>query len=77
MLKGEAPNPINLPSGSRFHPRCPDAELDCRKLVPVLTATEPDHFMACGVVRRRLGEGFRGHLDEDDYQSAAGIYRRR
>ena len=54
VLKGETPNPIDLPSGCRFHPRCPKSEPDCREFIPALTEVEPDHFMACEVVRREL-----------------------
>lgn len=33
-LEGEAPNPVNIPSGCRFHPRCPVAEERCKHNVP-------------------------------------------
>lgn len=50
VLKGETPNPIQLPPGCRFHPRCPDAIEECHNLEPVLDEAEPDHFVACGVM---------------------------
>ncbi len=34
--KGEIPNPINPPSGCRFHPRCPIAQDVCKREVPTL-----------------------------------------
>lgn len=34
--KGEIPNPINPPSGCRFHPRCPIAQDVCRHERPTL-----------------------------------------
>lgn len=34
ILKGEVPNPINPPSGCRFHPRCPFAKDICKKGEP-------------------------------------------
>ncbi len=34
--KGEIPNPINPPSGCRFHPRCPIAQEVCKHEVPTL-----------------------------------------
>jgi oligopeptide/dipeptide ABC transporter ATP-binding protein len=33
-LDGEAPNPIDLPSGCRFHPRCPVAKEKCKHVEP-------------------------------------------
>jgi oligopeptide/dipeptide ABC transporter ATP-binding protein len=63
VLKGETPNPIDLPPGCRFHPRCPEIKENCHMMVPVLDEAEPDHFVACGIVRREqdpdLGEAAR------------------
>jgi peptide/nickel transport system ATP-binding protein len=33
-LAGDPPNPINPPSGCRFHPRCPNAEAVCSQKAP-------------------------------------------
>ena len=38
-LTGDPPNPINPPSGCRFHPRCKLAEPACQTIVPPLTAS--------------------------------------
>ncbi|HZH06543.1 MAG TPA: ABC transporter ATP-binding protein [Lautropia sp.] len=47
-LTGEPPNPINPPSGCRFHPRCPHAEPVCSSTVPVLgDAATPGHLVSC------------------------------
>jgi len=35
-LKGETPNPIDLPPGCRFHPRCPAAQENCTLIDPEL-----------------------------------------
>lgn len=35
-LTGETPNPIDIPTGCRFHPRCPMAQEQCRAIDPTL-----------------------------------------
>jgi peptide/nickel transport system ATP-binding protein len=46
-LKGEVPSAINIPSGCRFHPRCPKAFSKCPLEEPVLLEIEKNHFVAC------------------------------
>ena len=48
-LEGEIPNPINPPSGCKFHTRCRYAEPGCREVVPELTDRGNGHFSACFV----------------------------
>jgi oligopeptide/dipeptide ABC transporter ATP-binding protein len=36
ILQGETPNPVNIPTGCRFHPRCPIAEARCQNEDPKL-----------------------------------------
>jgi len=53
ILQGETPNPIEVPSGCRFHPRCPVAEPRCRTIDPQLhsgSAAPPEHEAACVLV---------------------------
>lgn len=47
ILQGDPPNPLRIPSGCRFHPRCPIAEERCRVEVPELRELRPGHFAAC------------------------------
>jgi peptide/nickel transport system ATP-binding protein len=47
MPRGEIPNPINPPSGCRFHPRCPIAEAICSQEEPQLLEVSSDHLVAC------------------------------
>jgi peptide/nickel transport system ATP-binding protein len=47
ILQGEIPNPIDLPAGCRFHPRCPVALDECREVDPQLHPVGEDHYVAC------------------------------
>jgi peptide/nickel transport system ATP-binding protein len=47
MPEGEIPNPINPPSGCRFHPRCPLAQERCQKEEPILRELRPGHWVSC------------------------------
>ncbi|HST89857.1 MAG TPA: dipeptide ABC transporter ATP-binding protein [Ktedonobacterales bacterium] len=48
ILKGDLPSPINIPSGCRFHTRCPLAQEICRQVEPPLEdKTGRSHFAAC------------------------------
>ncbi|MFN8058553.1 MAG: oligopeptide/dipeptide ABC transporter ATP-binding protein [Vicinamibacterales bacterium] len=46
-LQGEAPSPVNPPSGCVFRTRCPRAEALCAERVPAPTEVGPDHASAC------------------------------
>jgi len=52
ILEGETPNPIDLPSGCRFHPRCPRAFDQCARTEPALMSVDPGHEVACLLVKR-------------------------
>lgn len=47
ILQGETPNPINIPSGCRFHPRCPVALEVCKQSDPPLIKVSDSHQAAC------------------------------
>ena len=47
ILQGETPNPIDLPSGCRFHPRCPVVQPHCQHKDPDWREIEPHHWAAC------------------------------
>ena len=47
VLKGEVPSPLNVPSGCRFHPRCPIAQEVCRREAPPQARLTPTHESAC------------------------------
>ena len=46
-IKGLMPDPTNLPSGCKFHPRCPDATAMCAKVRPEPVMTESGHMVSC------------------------------
>jgi peptide/nickel transport system ATP-binding protein len=54
VLQGETPNPVFIPSGCRFHPRCPVRREECRSVDPELRrakdAESPEHRAACVLV---------------------------
>ncbi len=58
-LAGDPPNPVNPPSGCRFHTRCPYAEDICMAKAPVLgdvlKATPDQHLAACHMVHAGSG----------------------
>jgi oligopeptide/dipeptide ABC transporter ATP-binding protein len=47
ILQGEVPNPINVPSGCRFHPRCPIATEECKQTDPRFVQISAKHQVAC------------------------------
>jgi len=47
ILQGETPNPLNIPSGCRFHPRCPVAMELCKQNDPPLINVTDSHRAAC------------------------------
>lgn len=47
ILKGDTPNPIDIPTGCRFHTRCPHMEERCKVDEPEMVEVEEGHFVAC------------------------------
>jgi oligopeptide/dipeptide ABC transporter ATP-binding protein len=52
ILRGETPNPVEIPAGCRFQPRCPVAVERCRVVDPELwpVSGSVDHRAACVLV---------------------------
>ena len=46
-IPGSPPDLINLPSGCKFHPRCPFATERCKQEEPELEVVGEGHFSAC------------------------------
>ncbi len=51
ILQGETPNPANVPSGCRFHPRCPLAVEACKLKDPDYVPVSETHQAACLLVK--------------------------
>jgi len=46
-VKGETPSALDMPSGCRFHPRCPHAEEVCKMREPEFLQVGGDRYSAC------------------------------
>ncbi len=46
-LEGDVPNPAAPPPGCPFHPRCPQAQEDCRQRIPPEVPLSPTHSCCC------------------------------
>ena len=59
-IPGTVPNPLNFPTGCKFHPRCPNATDKCRQSEPALREVQPKHWAACW-----HGEGYEAAPETD------------
>jgi peptide/nickel transport system ATP-binding protein len=57
-LAGDPPNPINPPSGCRFHTRCPNVQPICSQRIPQLTVDATGHAVTC--LMHEPGSGYNG-----------------
>lgn len=46
-IRGSVPNPLDMPKGCAFHPRCPKATVECTQIKPQLEAYRTNHFVRC------------------------------
>jgi len=51
-IAGFVPDPLELPPGCRFHPRCAVAVDACREKIPPMREMAPEHFVACDICQR-------------------------
>lgn len=47
LLEGDVPSASHIPSGCRFHSRCPYCRPICQQQAPPFAEIAPDHFCAC------------------------------
>jgi peptide/nickel transport system ATP-binding protein len=65
-IAGDPPNPINPPSGCRFHTRCAFAEAVCSAKAPALSPAGPErHVVACHMVDPESGHSLAGSRGPD------------
>jgi peptide/nickel transport system ATP-binding protein len=76
-IEGSSPDPVSLPTGCSFHPRCPLADEKCQSDSPELRGVGSDHEAACfhwkdarEQIPLTLNEP-REEID-DEYDSASG-----
>jgi len=62
LLSGGLPNPLELPSGCLFHPRCPYATEKCRQEEPSLVKVSENYSVKCHLFEGITEEG--GIVDE-------------
>lgn len=47
VIKGAPPNPVDLPTGCKFHPRCEFATERCKCEVPTMIDLDDSHCVSC------------------------------
>lgn len=47
FIIGEIPSNVDVPSGCKFHTRCPYVKEVCKEQIPEFMEIEPEHFVAC------------------------------
>lgn len=56
-IKGLMPNPSNLPTGCKFHPRCKYVEQICEQQNPPTLEIKPEHIVKCWkMISRKEGQ---------------------
>lgn len=69
-IPGEVPNPLDVPSGCRFHPRCTLCEEICKQQEPQLRLLGQGHSVACHLATE---DGSHLNLDAAVAKDQAGI----
>ena len=59
VIPGSVPDPLDLPPGCRFHPRCGYAEAVCGTDAPSLRKIEPGRYAACHFAEKIREKGKR------------------
>lgn len=59
-IEGLMPDPMNLPTGCKFHPRCPECMEICITEEPSITVDENNHSVRCQLYTNNKKEGTHG-----------------
>jgi peptide/nickel transport system ATP-binding protein len=57
FIPGSVPNPMDMPSGCYFHPRCPEVMGICSQEMPDLLEPKPNHFVRCWLYQNSNHKG--------------------
>lgn len=57
VIPGTPPDPSNLPTGCRFHPRCLKCMEVCKTKTPKSIEVEKGHFVSCFLYDKEMKEG--------------------
>ena len=57
FIPGTVPNPMEMPVGCAFHPRCPEVMDICRREMPDLLESKPQHLVRCWLYQKEKARG--------------------
>jgi peptide/nickel transport system ATP-binding protein len=57
FIPGSVPNPMEMPTGCAFHPRCPEAMDICYRETPDLLEPKPRHLVRCWLYQNEQDKG--------------------
>jgi peptide/nickel transport system ATP-binding protein len=57
FIPGTVPNPMEMPVGCAFHPRCPEVMDICRREMPELLEPKPQHLVRCWLYQKEKARG--------------------
>jgi peptide/nickel transport system ATP-binding protein len=56
-IPGTVPNPMEMPQGCAFHPRCPEVMDICCREMPDLLEPKPQHLVRCWLYQKHIDKG--------------------
>jgi len=58
-IAGSVPNPMDMPTGCPYHPRCPEVMEICSQVMPDLLESKPRHLVRCWLYQKQKSEGMK------------------